>query len=55
MVGGALIVVGLYLVLWGKTTEKKQENQDDNQTLAEHLLVNGHGEIKECSVRSDIP
>lgn len=55
MVGAALIVVGLYLVLWGKTTEKKDENQDDNQTLTKHLLTNGNGENKECSVRTDIP
>jgi hypothetical protein len=54
MIGAALIVVGLYLVLWGKTEEKKQENQDDNRTLTKHLL-DANGENKDCSVRTDIP
>ena len=54
MIGAALIVVGLYLVLWGKTEEKNQEKQGDNQTLTEHLL-DANVENKECSVRTDIP
>lgn len=55
MIGAALIVVGLYMVLWGKTEEMKQEKQDDNnQTLTKHLL-DSNGESKESSVRTDIP
>lgn len=38
--GAVLIVVGLYLVLWGKTEEKKIGNVAiDKETLKQHLLI----------------
>ncbi|MBA0670816.1 hypothetical protein Goklo_023851 [Gossypium klotzschianum] len=38
--GAVLIVVGLYLVLWGKTEEKKIGNiAIDEDTLKQHLLI----------------
>ncbi|KAG8476215.1 hypothetical protein CXB51_033146 [Gossypium anomalum] len=38
--GAVLIVVGLYLVLWGKTEEKKIGNVAiDEDTLKQHLLI----------------
>ncbi|KAL3512209.1 hypothetical protein ACH5RR_024926 [Cinchona calisaya] len=55
IIGAALIVVGLYIVLWGKTEEKKLENQDDHHgTLTKHLL-DDNSKSKESLVRTDIP
>ncbi|XP_027167978.1 WAT1-related protein At3g18200 [Coffea eugenioides] len=54
IVGAALIVVGLYLVLWGKTEEKKQENKDANETLTKHLLDDSN-KSKNPVAQSDIP
>ncbi|KAG4118034.1 hypothetical protein ERO13_D12G268000v2 [Gossypium hirsutum] len=40
VLGAVLIVVGLYLVLWGKTEEKKIGNiAIDEDTLKQHLLI----------------
>lgn len=40
VLGAVLIVVGLYLVLWGKTEEKKIGNVAiDKETLKQHLLI----------------
>lgn len=37
-IGAVLIVIGLYLVLWGKTTETRSMIQDTQESLTKHLL-----------------
>lgn len=54
IIGAALIVVGLHLVLWGKTEEKNLENQDDSVTLTKHLL-DDNSKSKESLLQTDIP
>ncbi|KAL3824807.1 hypothetical protein ACJIZ3_020836 [Penstemon smallii] len=54
VIGAVLIMVGLYLVLWGKTAETRYQSKDTEETLTKHLLQ-GNSKDKECSDRIDIP
>lgn len=38
ILGAVLIMLGLYIVLWGKSEEKRIENQEREDTLTKHLL-----------------
>ena len=51
ILGALFIVLGLYLVLWGKSEEKKVENQEKEESLTKHLLDDDESRDKE----SDIP
>lgn len=45
IVGAVFIMVGLYLVLWGKNEERKQvleESQQDPESLTKNLLEAQH-------------
>ncbi|KAL3640748.1 hypothetical protein CASFOL_015716 [Castilleja foliolosa] len=54
VIGAALIMIGLYLVLWGKNAETSYQNQDtENETLTKHLLKDNNDQ--ECPNRTDIP
>ena len=46
-------MLGLYLVLWGKNREKKEETQ--KQALKEPLLVDGEDTENGVVSQSDIP
>ncbi|KAM7268062.1 hypothetical protein ACFE04_010228 [Oxalis oulophora] len=50
-IGSILIMAGLYLVLWGKTEEKREEEREKEDSLINHLLC---GESKD-EAKSDIP
>nr|GMD35649.1 WAT1-related protein At3g18200 [Ipomoea batatas] len=54
IIGGVFIVAGLYLVLWGKTKERKINSQENEETLKKHLL-DGNKKDEECRVGADIP
>ncbi|KAL2478925.1 nodulin MtN21 /EamA-like transporter family protein [Forsythia ovata] len=54
VIGAALIMVGLYLVLWGKTEERRNQNQDKEETLTKHLLE-GKSNDEESYDESEIP
>ncbi|KAL2461678.1 nodulin MtN21/EamA-like transporter family protein [Abeliophyllum distichum] len=54
VIGAALIMVGLYLVLWGKTEEKRNQNQDKEETLTKHLLEDKNND-EESYNESQIP
>ncbi|KAK4414222.1 WAT1-related protein [Sesamum alatum] len=54
VIGAVLIVIGLYLVLWGKTTETRYQSQDTEETLTKHLLQ-GDNKDQECPDGGDIP
>lgn len=47
-------MVGLYLVLWGKTEERRNKNQDAEETLTKHLLE-GKSNTEESYDESEIP
>ncbi|KAK3225240.1 hypothetical protein Dsin_005102 [Dipteronia sinensis] len=51
ILGAIFIVLGLYIVLWGKSEEKKVENQDKEESLTKHLLYDDESRDRE----SDIP
>ncbi|TXG51402.1 hypothetical protein EZV62_023926 [Acer yangbiense] len=51
ILGAIFIVLGLYLVLWGKSEEKKVENRVKEESLTKHLLDDDESRDKE----SDIP
>ncbi|KAK4381217.1 WAT1-related protein [Sesamum angolense] len=53
VIGAVLIVIGLYLVLWGKTTETRYQSQDTEETLTKHLLPGDKDQ--ECPDGVDIP
>jgi len=45
IVGAVFIMLGLYLVLWGKNEERKlalEESQQDPESLTKHLLEAQH-------------
>lgn len=54
IIGAALIMLGLYSVLWGKTEEKRVGSQDQEQTLTKHLLDTENRD-KDDAPASDIP
>ena len=54
IIGAALIMIGLYSVLWGKTEEKRVGSQDQEQTLTKHLLDTENSD-KDDAPASDIP
>lgn len=55
ILGAVFIVAGLYLVLWGKTEEKKEANQEkEEESLTKHLLE-AESKDKESANSSDIP
>ncbi|KAI3463743.1 hypothetical protein Pfo_020406 [Paulownia fortunei] len=54
VIGAVLIMIGLYLVLWGKTAETRYQSQDTEDTLTKHLLQ-GNNNDQECPDRIDIP
>ncbi|KAJ4974779.1 hypothetical protein NE237_007953 [Protea cynaroides] len=41
VIGGVLIIIGLYSILWGKNKEKKVRNPEEEETLTQHLLDQG--------------
>ncbi|XP_074315807.1 WAT1-related protein At3g18200 [Silene latifolia] len=53
--GAILITLGLYSVLWGKTTEYKNANQESSEDQLRKHLIEGRKETQEDSVTSDIP
>ncbi|XP_052179834.1 WAT1-related protein At3g18200 [Diospyros lotus] len=54
IIGAVFIVLGLYLVLWGKTMEERVGSQGKEETLRKHLLeIDSKDE--ESVVQSDIP
>ncbi|KAL5748839.1 hypothetical protein ACOSQ2_026136 [Xanthoceras sorbifolium] len=50
ILGAIFIVLGLYLVLWGKSEEKKVENREKEESITKHLL-----EDESRAKESDIP
>ncbi|KAJ3694361.1 hypothetical protein LUZ60_009841 [Juncus effusus] len=40
IIGAVLIVIGLYAVLWGKSEEMKARNQEKEEGLTRHLIIN---------------
>ncbi|KAH6822246.1 nodulin MtN21 /EamA-like transporter family protein [Perilla frutescens var. hirtella] len=54
VIGAVFIMIGLYLVLWGKTAEARYDSQDKEETLAKHLLESNNNN-QECPTRADIP
>lgn len=55
VLGAITIALGLYLVLWGKTTEYKSIEQGGEDQLRKHLLQKTDYEESEDCVTSDIP
>ncbi|CAO2818124.1 unnamed protein product [Amaranthus hypochondriacus] len=55
VLGAITIALGLYLVLWGKTTEYKSIEQGGEDQLHKHLLQKTDNEESEDCVTSDIP
>ncbi|KAJ8622930.1 hypothetical protein MRB53_031459 [Persea americana] len=53
IVGAILIMTGLYSVVWGKTEEKRVEDQEKEKTLTKHLL--GENSQRESAAAADIP
>ncbi|GFP94636.1 wat1-related protein at3g18200 [Phtheirospermum japonicum] len=53
VIGAALIMIGLYLVLWGKKAETRYQSQDTDDTLTKRLLKDSNDQ--ECPNRTDIP
>ncbi|KAL8038487.1 hypothetical protein ABFX02_11G110600 [Erythranthe guttata] len=47
VIGAVLIIIGLYLVLWGKTAETRyqSQSQDTEESLTKHLLQGDKTEI----------
>ncbi|KAK3007794.1 hypothetical protein RJ639_013678 [Escallonia herrerae] len=54
IMGASLIVVGLYMVLWGKNEETRVANQDKEETLRKHLL-DADSKIEGLTGVSDAP
>ncbi|GAA0170925.1 hypothetical protein LIER_25080 [Lithospermum erythrorhizon] len=55
IMGAALIMVGLYMVLWGKTEEKRVEIREMEDPLNKHLL-DGNNKDRGCSaIGTEIP
>ena len=54
IIGAALIMLGLYSVLWGKTEEKRAGSQDQEQTLTKHL-IDTESRDRDDAPESDIP
>ncbi|XP_073138384.1 WAT1-related protein At3g18200 [Henckelia pumila] len=55
VVGAVLIMIGLYLVLWGKASaETKIQIQHNDETLTKHLL-RSNNKGQECHGEADIP
>lgn len=54
IIGAALIMIGLYSVLWGKTEEKRVGSRDQERTLTKHLLDTENRD-KDDAPASDIP
>ena len=54
IIGAALIMIGLYSVLWGKTEEKRVGSRDQERTLTKHLLDTENSD-KDDAPASDIP
>lgn len=54
VIGATLIMIGLYLVLWGKRAEARYQSQDKEETLTKHLLE-GNISSQECPTGVDIP
>ncbi|KAK1551683.1 hypothetical protein Q3G72_002833 [Acer saccharum] len=50
ILGAIFIVLGLYLVLWGKSEEKKVENQEKEESLTKHLLNDNESRDKESDI-----
>lgn len=46
-------MTGLYSVVWGKTEEKRVEDQEKEKTLTKHLL--GENSQRESAAAADIP
>ncbi|KAL7114708.1 hypothetical protein ACP275_04G139000 [Erythranthe tilingii] len=51
VIGAVLIIIGLYLVLWGKTAETRYQSQDTEESLTKHLLQGHQG----CPDKTEIP
>ncbi|KAK6127688.1 hypothetical protein DH2020_038562 [Rehmannia glutinosa] len=54
VIGAVLIMIGLYLVLWGKTAETRYQSKDTEETLTKHLLE-GNNNDQENPDRNDVP
>ncbi|KAK6127669.1 hypothetical protein DH2020_038585 [Rehmannia glutinosa] len=54
VIGAVLIMIGLYLVLWGKTAETRYQSKDTEETLTKHLLK-GNNNDQENPDRNDVP
>ncbi|KAL1554775.1 protein-serine/threonine phosphatase [Salvia divinorum] len=55
VIGATLIMIGLYLVLWGKTAEARYQSQDKEEALTKHLLDGDNTSQECCLTRDDIP
>ncbi|CAA0815343.1 nodulin MtN21 /EamA-like transporter family protein [Striga hermonthica] len=54
VIGAVLIIIGLYLVLWGKTAEMRYQTHDTEETLTKHLLQDNNNN-QECLDGTNIP
>ncbi|KAG6413740.1 hypothetical protein SASPL_126454 [Salvia splendens] len=54
VIRATLIMIGLYLVLWGKTAEARYQSQDKEETLTKHLLDGDNTSQECCPTRVDI-